>query len=341
MSEHDKLAESITAAAAAAVDRLVAERDAHACRIAELERQINGYKDAIDLGANTALGLMRQVDDLSERLAAAKEREREWRWLLHESDTMLRGARSIVAAAGAKMDIYDAALAQNKTALSLPPEEGKQSDSFPLPGGKTGAEITAAMQAAGYWEKQLEQPGDVIGNVVYMGKGKPADIPESAFADLPEQPDPVEKAITDTIQFLHSVEENGRIIADQVIDDPFIRTVIRPKGWRAAWSVLRGRMEFCVMVRAIVHSAALTIERKSDDDSIRSRVHDHHRNNGWGNHVCGRDLGHAKHFVAVEHLDSARVGDIHYARFINRVRRGTGSCLQQDRPNPAARNEDP
>lgn len=34
----------------------------------------------------------------------------------------------------------------------------------------------------------------------------------------------------------------------QTIDDPFHRTCIRPRGWRLAWAVLRGRLEFVVRV---------------------------------------------------------------------------------------------
>jgi len=50
-------------------------------------------------------------------------------------------------------------------------------------------------------------------------------------------------------QYRIIVRENGVLIDDQQLDDPFITTSLRPKGWRAAWDALRGRMILNVSVR--------------------------------------------------------------------------------------------
>lgn len=53
-------------------------------------------------------------------------------------------------------------------------------------------------------------------------------------------------------QYRYEIWEAGVLplarIASGEIDDPFLRTVIRPKGWRAAWAVLMGRLEFTLQV---------------------------------------------------------------------------------------------
>lgn len=44
--------------------------------------------------------------------------------------------------------------------------------------------------------------------------------------------------------------ENDRVLAREPIPDPFIHTKLHPRGWRAAWAVLRGRYEVSVLVSA-------------------------------------------------------------------------------------------
>ena len=51
-----------------------------------------------------------------------------------------------------------------------------------------------------------------------------------------------------TEQFFYSVRENGVKLDGGPIHDPFIHTVIRPKGLRAALLVLLGRLEWTVRV---------------------------------------------------------------------------------------------
>lgn len=51
-------------------------------------------------------------------------------------------------------------------------------------------------------------------------------------------------------RYFVEVTENGKRLALTPIPDPFIRTVIRPRGVRAAWQVLRGRWEVWVRVDA-------------------------------------------------------------------------------------------
>lgn len=47
---------------------------------------------------------------------------------------------------------------------------------------------------------------------------------------------------------LYRIWENGKIISEANVDDPFVRTTIVPKGWSAAWLVLRGKLTFQVVV---------------------------------------------------------------------------------------------
>ena len=44
------------------------------------------------------------------------------------------------------------------------------------------------------------------------------------------------------------ITENAHVLDDRDIHDPFITTRIVPRGWRAAWLVLRGKLTFTVKV---------------------------------------------------------------------------------------------
>jgi len=44
-------------------------------------------------------------------------------------------------------------------------------------------------------------------------------------------------------QFHWTVRENGKVVADQIFDDPFVTCSMKIKGWRASWLVLRGRFK--------------------------------------------------------------------------------------------------
>jgi hypothetical protein len=68
-------------------------------------------------------------------------------------------------------------------------------------------------------------------------------------------------------QFEQTTEENGRLIHTQVIDDPFIRTTLRPRGWRTAWQVLRGKFELVIRVNGkhnAVYRAVLAADYTPD-----------------------------------------------------------------------------
>lgn len=45
------------------------------------------------------------------------------------------------------------------------------------------------------------------------------------------------------------VRENNALLNRMELDDPFHFTRIIPKGWKAAWLVLRGKLELTVQVR--------------------------------------------------------------------------------------------
>lgn len=62
----------------------------------------------------------------------------------------------------------------------------------------------------------------------------------------PEEPQ-VER-VTNEGQYSLVVKENNNILDKKSLDDPFITTIIRVRGWRAAWLALRGRLEFVVRV---------------------------------------------------------------------------------------------
>ncbi len=49
-------------------------------------------------------------------------------------------------------------------------------------------------------------------------------------------------------QFTYQIQENGKTIAGSFIDDPFITSIIRPRGLRNAIAVLLGRYKLCVQV---------------------------------------------------------------------------------------------
>lgn len=68
-------------------------------------------------------------------------------------------------------------------------------------------------------------------------------------------------------QFIVICEENGCVISEQVIDDPFVYTRLRPKGFRAAWQALRGKMELAVRIRGAhnaVYRAVMTADYTPD-----------------------------------------------------------------------------
>lgn len=44
------------------------------------------------------------------------------------------------------------------------------------------------------------------------------------------------------------IYENGQLLSKRPIYDPYIRTTLRPRGWRAALQVLRGRFELMVHI---------------------------------------------------------------------------------------------
>jgi hypothetical protein len=44
------------------------------------------------------------------------------------------------------------------------------------------------------------------------------------------------------------IREQGKRLSLDAIPDPFIRTTLRPRGWRAALALLRGRYELEVLV---------------------------------------------------------------------------------------------
>lgn len=58
------------------------------------------------------------------------------------------------------------------------------------------------------------------------------------------------------------------VLTDRAIDDPFIRTVVRPAGWRTAWSVLCGRYEMhvCVDGSRAAHRAVFMSDYTPDPD---------------------------------------------------------------------------
>jgi hypothetical protein len=49
-------------------------------------------------------------------------------------------------------------------------------------------------------------------------------------------------------RYVIEVREQGRRIALQPSEDPFIHTTITPRGWRVAWEILRRRYEVSVHV---------------------------------------------------------------------------------------------
>lgn len=68
-------------------------------------------------------------------------------------------------------------------------------------------------------------------------------------------------------QFEIDIWENNRILSTETIDDPFITTRIRPSGWRAAWAVLFGKLEWRVHVRGkhnAVYRAVMTADYTPD-----------------------------------------------------------------------------
>lgn len=66
----------------------------------------------------------------------------------------------------------------------------------------------------------------------------------------------------------------GAELENRVIDDPFITTTIRPKGWRAALAVLLGRYE--IVVRVDGEPAAYRVvfrgDYSPDDESLPRSV---------------------------------------------------------------------
>lgn len=54
--------------------------------------------------------------------------------------------------------------------------------------------------------------------------------------------------MTDHCNYTVEVRERGRRLSLERIVDPFVCTRVAPKGWRAAWDVLRGRYEVEVLV---------------------------------------------------------------------------------------------
>lgn len=68
-------------------------------------------------------------------------------------------------------------------------------------------------------------------------------------------------------QFNVKVWEGDRLLNTQQIDDPFIRTVIKPHGWRAFWALLTGQMVYTVSVTGnhnAVYRAVMTADYTPD-----------------------------------------------------------------------------
>ena len=68
-------------------------------------------------------------------------------------------------------------------------------------------------------------------------------------------------------QFEITTYENGKTLRVQTIDDPFIFCRLVPKGWRAAWQVLRGKLSLEVNVRGkhnAVYRAVMTADYTPD-----------------------------------------------------------------------------
>lgn len=68
-------------------------------------------------------------------------------------------------------------------------------------------------------------------------------------------------------QFNVKVWEGDKLVGSQDIDDPFVRTVIKPSGWRAFWALLRGRMIYTVSVSGnhnAVYRAVMTADYTPD-----------------------------------------------------------------------------
>jgi hypothetical protein len=74
-----------------------------------------------------------------------------------------------------------------------------------------------------------------------------------------------------------AVWENGTILDRHPITDPFIRTTVRPRGWRVALMVLLGRYE----VRVTVSADSETVERVLELDPDYLGAYGSNRRKAW------------------------------------------------------------
>lgn len=68
------------------------------------------------------------------------------------------------------------------------------------------------------------------------------------------------KAIGDEPQFRMIVEENGKILSDEKLFDPFIRSEIKIKGWKAAWIILRKGITYRVHIGGTREAVAVVFD---------------------------------------------------------------------------------
>ena len=48
--------------------------------------------------------------------------------------------------------------------------------------------------------------------------------------------------------------ENGRVMRQSAVPDPFVKVVVQIKGWKKAWAVLRGRYRIEIQVAGDEHA---------------------------------------------------------------------------------------
>lgn len=70
--------------------------------------------------------------------------------------------------------------------------------------------------------------------------------------------------------------ENDHLIRTQTIDDPFAYTTLVPRGWRAAWAVLRGKLRLAVSVTGTNASHRVVFQGDYAPEPPRERTKSDH-----------------------------------------------------------------